>query len=166
MQENEIVYLLTGSNIGDRLAFLQQAEKEIANKIGIIQAKSSYYESQAWGNTDQENFWNQCLEVNTSLSVEEVLSGVLATEKEMGRNREGEWQAREIDIDILFYGEKIIKTENLEVPHKHFHERNFAIIPMMEVNGDYVHPVLQLPVEELFFDCEDPLEVYILDFDE
>jgi 2-amino-4-hydroxy-6-hydroxymethyldihydropteridine diphosphokinase len=165
MEKNEIVYLLTGSNIGDRLAFLQQAEKEIEDKIGVIQAKSSYYESQAWGNTEQENFWNQCLEVSTTLSAEEVLSGILGIEKEMGRIRKGEWQAREIDIDILFYGEEIIKTDDLQVPHARFHERNFAIIPMMEVNGDYFHPVLELHIDEIFFDCEDPLEVYILDFE-
>ena len=165
MEKNEIVYLLTGSNIGDRLAFLQKAEGEIAAKIGTIQAKSSYYESQAWGNTNQEDFWNQCLEVRTSLSAEQVLSGVLAIEKTMGRKREGEWQPREIDIDILFYGEKIIKTKDLVVPHPRFHERNFAIIPMMEVNGDYLHPVLELHIDEIFFDCKDPLEVAQLEFD-
>ena len=140
MEKTEIVYLLTGSNIGDRLHFLQKAEQEIAAKIGKIVAKSSYYESDAWGNTEQENFWNQCIALETTLSAETVLETVLNIEKEMGRIRTGEWQPREIDIDILFFGEKIIKSERLTVPHPRFHERNFALVPMLEVNGDFFSP--------------------------
>jgi 2-amino-4-hydroxy-6-hydroxymethyldihydropteridine diphosphokinase len=163
MEKTEIVYLLTGSNIGERLHFLQKAEEEIAAQVGKIVAKSSYYESDAWGNTEQENFWNQCLAVETSLDAEKVLETVLDIEKKMGRIRKGEWQPREIDIDILFYGEKIINSERLTVPHPRVHERNFALVPMLEVNGDYFHPILQLHIDEIYFDCEDPLNVYLLE---
>jgi 2-amino-4-hydroxy-6-hydroxymethyldihydropteridine diphosphokinase len=163
MGKTVITYLLTGSNIGEKLAFLKRAEAEIAAKVGNIIDKSSYYESEAWGNTALENFWNQCLAVETSLSAAAVLKTVLDIEKTMGRVRSGEWQAREIDIDILFYGEEIINTKDLIVPHPRLHERNFVLVPMMEINGDFLHPVLQIPVDELFFECKDPLEVYLLE---
>ncbi len=163
MRKSEITYLLLGSNMDDRLAHLKNAQSEIAKKIGTIQGTSSYYESQAWGDSEQENYWNICLEVSTTLSAEEVLTTALDIENALGRVRTAQWSPRTIDIDILFYGEKTIKTKDLEVPHPRIQERNFVLIPMMELNGDFVHPVLQLPIDELFFECNDPLEVYLLE---
>jgi 2-amino-4-hydroxy-6-hydroxymethyldihydropteridine diphosphokinase len=163
MRKSEITYLLLGSNMDDRLAHLKNAQSEIAKRIGTIQGTSSYYESQAWGDTLQENYWNICLEVSTELTAEDVLATALSIEDALGRVRTTQWAARTIDIDVLFYGENVIKTKDLEVPHPRIQERNFVLIPMMELNGDFVHPVLQLPIDELFFECNDPLEVYLLE---
>lgn len=163
MEKLEKVYLLLGSNMGERLEHLKNAQSEISKRIGEIQGTSSYYESQAWGDTNQENYWNICLEVTTSLSAEDVLAAALHIEDALGRTRTTQWAPRTIDIDVLFYGEEIIKSQNLEVPHPRIQERNFVLIPMMELNGDFVHPVLQLPIDELFFECNDPLEVYLLE---
>jgi 2-amino-4-hydroxy-6-hydroxymethyldihydropteridine diphosphokinase len=163
MRKPTTTYLLLGSNIEDRQTHLKKAQAAIAARIGTVKKTSSYYESQAWGDTEQENYWNICVEVSTTLSAEEVLTTALSIEKEMGRVRSGQWSPRTIDIDILFYGKEIIQTKDLTVPHPRLPERNFALVPMMELNGEFVHPVLELSVEDIYLDCVDPLEVYLLE---
>jgi 2-amino-4-hydroxy-6-hydroxymethyldihydropteridine diphosphokinase len=163
MNKVEIVYLLTGSNIGNKTANLQKAKQLIGERIGKIQKSSGYYLTQAWGNTEQEDFINQALEVRTYHSPEQTMRVILEIEKEMGRTRSTPMEPRVIDIDILFYGHRIIKTRDLQVPHPRFQLRNFAMLPMMELNGDYVHPVLGKAVDELYFESPDNLEVILLE---
>ena len=163
MNKVEIIYLLTGSNIGNKVANLQKAKQLIGERIGKIQKSSGFYLTQAWGNTEQDDFVNQALEIRTYHSPEQTLRVVLDIEKEMGRTRSTPMEPRIIDIDILFYGNRIIKSRELQIPHPRFHQRNFAMVPMMEVNGDFVHPSLSKAIDELYFESLDELDVILME---
>ena len=156
-------YLLIGSNQGDREALLAQAVEKINKTIGRVKEKSKLYETQAWGVTDQPDFLNQALAVDTTLHAQKVLDEILNIEKEMGRVRTQKWTERTIDIDILMYDDLVIQTPTLTIPHPALQERNFALIPLMEIAGEVEHPVLHLTIEEIYFDCKDPLDVFLLD---
>ncbi len=163
MNKVETVYLLLGSNIGDKKEHLRKAKALIGERIGKIQRSSGFYLTQAWGNTEQDDFINQALELRTYHSPEQTLRVLMDIEKELGRNRVVKNEPRIIDIDILFFGYKTIKTKELVVPHPKFHERNFAMVPMMELNGDFVHPAFEIPIDELYFESKDNLDVVLLD---
>ncbi|MFK7773816.1 MAG: 2-amino-4-hydroxy-6-hydroxymethyldihydropteridine diphosphokinase [Saprospiraceae bacterium] len=166
MAEKQTIYLHTGSNLGDRIAHLAKACEMIEKQIGKISNQSRLYETEAWGMKDQPDFINQALEVQTELIPEEILSHIKKIEKEIGREENKKWHERIIDIDILFHGDTILSTEKLKIPHPHCHERMFVLIPLMEIAGDFVHPTLNLTIEELYIDCKDPLEVYLLEEEE
>ncbi len=87
-------------------------------------------------------------------------------EKEIGRQENEKWHERIIDIDILFFGDTILSTEHLKIPHPHCHERMFVLVPLMEIAGDLIHPILNLPIEDLYMNCEDPLEVILMEEEE
>jgi 2-amino-4-hydroxy-6-hydroxymethyldihydropteridine diphosphokinase len=149
------VYLLTGSNIGDSFASLQQAKQAIHLKVGEVVSASSIYKTEPWGNKDQQDFLNQVLNVDTSLEPIDVLKTVLQIEQEMGRNRIEKWGPRIIDIDILFYDELIMETNELKIPHPFLHERRFTLMPLNEIAPELVHPLLNLPVSSLLAQCSD-----------
>lgn len=157
------VYLHTGSNMGDREDNLRQANGLIEQYIGKIKEASHLYETQAWGKTDQPDFINQALMVETHQSPQEVLKNIFKIEELMGRVRSEKWASRVIDIDILLYGNQIINDKDLKIPHPHLHERNFVLVPLMEIAGEVEHPVMKLPIEEIYFECNDSLDVLMLD---
>ncbi len=153
------VYLLLGSNLGGREKFLSLAEKEIEKQIGKIISASSVYETAAWGKEDQDAFLNKVICVETNLKAEKVLEKILSIEKNLGRTRDKKWEARIIDIDILFFNSEIFKSSNLQIPHPHLHERRFALVPLAEIAPEFVHPVLKKTVKELLNECPDELKV-------
>ncbi len=159
------IFLHTGSNVGDREKNLAQARQRIATKIGTIISQSAIYETAAWGNTEQADFLNQAIGVTTDLSPQVLLTAVLDIENAMGRTRDAaqRWQPRVIDIDILLYENEIIEEENLVVPHPELHKRNFVLVPLMEIASEVLHPVLRLPIEELYFQSTDESEVILLE---
>jgi 2-amino-4-hydroxy-6-hydroxymethyldihydropteridine diphosphokinase len=159
-------HLLLGGNLGDRHANLASAKRLIGQRIGTVVKASSLYETQPWGKPDQPDFLNQALEVATDLNPDEVLKAILNIEKELGRQREDKWDARTIDIDILFYDAKVLKTKDLTLPHPHLHERNFALVPMLEIAPNKQHPIFKKTIEELYEACNDELEVVMLDEEE
>jgi 2-amino-4-hydroxy-6-hydroxymethyldihydropteridine diphosphokinase len=153
------VFLLLGSNLGDREGCLQKAIDLIDTELGTVSQKSSIYETAAWGKTDQPNYLNQVVKVNTQLSARQVLDKVLKIETTMGRVREEKWGSRIIDIDILFYGEDIINEPGLIVPHPELHNRKFTLEPLSEMAPDLQHPVLKKSIFQLKSELKDNLIV-------
>ena len=156
------VYLLLGSNLGDRTETLKTATNLITEQVGKIAAQSHFYETQAWGKTDQPDFINQALAVQTKLSPDDVLKTILNIEKELGRERTEKWAERIIDIDILLYDNLVVNKKDLIIPHPHLHERNFALVPLMEIAGEEEHPILKQTIEDIYFDCNDTLDVILI----
>lgn len=155
-----IVYLSLGSNIGDRVGFIQQATGLLsANENINIISTSSFYESEPWQMDSDNWFVNAVVQISTILLPETLLSECQKIEAFLGRKRqEGNpnYTDRTIDIDIICYDDKIINTPNLTIPHKFFHKRAFVLVPMLEIAEDFVHPVFGKTVEELFEDIEEP----------
>jgi len=150
------VYLILGSNLGDRMKNLQKANELISKDIGKIINKSSVYETEPWGFNHSINFLNQVLKIFTSLKPEEVLGVILKIEKLFGRKRNNNiYAARVIDIDILFYNDKVIKSDKLIIPHPKIQERMFVLVPMAELQPDLIHPELQAPISQLKNECTD-----------
>jgi 2-amino-4-hydroxy-6-hydroxymethyldihydropteridine diphosphokinase len=142
--------------MGESMSLMDHAVRDIEKKIGRIVQLSHLYRSEPWGYKSEEKFYNQCLEVDTVLTPHEILDKILNIEIEMGRIRSGKgYSDREIDIDILFYGEEQIHDHRLTVPHPRFHLRKFAIAPMNEIAGDFIHPVFGKTVTELLAECCD-----------
>ncbi len=150
-----IIYLLTGSNIGDSGANLQAASKYIHQQIGKVIAVSHVYQTEPWGNKDQQVFLNQVLKVETELAANQLLKTILGIETKMGRNRNIKWEPRIIDIDILFYDEEIIDEEDLKIPHPLLHERRFTLVPLNEIASTYIHPKLKKTISQLLENCID-----------
>ena len=159
------IYLGLGSNMGDRMGQLRKATEMISKTIGKVAKKSHFYETQPWGNTEQDTFLNQVLMVNTTLDPRDILKEITSIEREMGRSRKDseKWGPRPIDIDILLYGKRVVRDKGLEIPHPELHKRAFVLVPLMEIAPDYEHPVLKKQIDELFMSCEDPSEVIMLD---
>ena len=159
-----IVYLCLGSNIEDRVGYVQQA----ASLLGSIHdtkiiRTSSFYETQPWLGKDTNWFVNAIAEVKTSLSPQDLLSECLRIEKQLGRERDSQnsMQDRTIDIDILFYGQEIINEENLQIPHHFLHQRAFVLVPFLELNAEFVHPIFHKTMDELYEELENPEMVYL-----
>lgn len=144
------VYLSLGSNIGDRSNNLNTAIRYIENLPDtFITKKSSILNTEPFGFTDQDDFLNMCLEIETQFTPHELLDELLAIEKKMGRIREFKWGPRNIDIDILFYDKEIINTHNLALPHPYIAERDFVLTPLSEIAGDFIHPKLKKSIKTL-----------------
>ncbi len=159
-------HLLLGVNLGDRIATLAEAKKRIGQRIGSVVKASSLYETQPWGKPDQPEFINQALEVATNLPPLAVLKAILEIEQQLGRTRQEKWDARTIDIDMLFYENRILNTSDLTLPHPQLHERNFALVPMLEIAPNKQHPIFKKTIEELYEASADELEVVMLDSEE
>lgn len=151
-----IAYILSGSNLGQREKLLKLALKSLERDAGKLVAVSSVFESPAWGFDHPKQFLNQAIELSTKLSAHELLNSILLIEKELGRKRKSKlYEARTIDIDILFYDDQIIDDVDLVVPHPRLHERRFALLPMLELAPDHVHPVFDKSIHELYNVCTD-----------
>lgn len=156
---NKRVFLLLGTNLGDRTGNLTKAIQEIEKRAGKVVATSSVYETSAWGKTDQPAFLNQALEITTPLDAEDVLTQLLSIEDRLGRKRRELWGERIIDIDILFFGSEIHTSPHLRIPHPQLGNRRFTLTPLDEIAADFVHPQLKRTVRELLAVCPDPLSV-------
>jgi 2-amino-4-hydroxy-6-hydroxymethyldihydropteridine diphosphokinase len=137
------VFLLLGSNLGDRNSYLQQAISQIGQFVGSVTKLSSLYETAAWGKTDQPDYLNQVLIVQTDLQPHAVLKQILQIELNLGRKREEKWGARTIDIDILFYDNIILNDPDLIIPHPELQNRRFTLEPLAEIAPNLVHPVFK-----------------------
>ena len=155
------VFLQLGSNEGNSNALLQKAIMLINDHIGKVINQSAVYESEAWGNLNQNNFLNQVIAINTSMDPKELLHAVLKIENKLGRKRVEHWGPRTMDIDILFYENQIIKDEpELIVPHPRIEQRKFVLTPMNEIASEFIHPILKRSISQLLYLCEDSGEVW------
>jgi 2-amino-4-hydroxy-6-hydroxymethyldihydropteridine diphosphokinase len=159
-----IVYLSLGSNLGDRLGYVQQAASIIGttNDIQIV-STSSFYETEPWQMDSPNWFVNAIVQISTSLTPEELLIVIKRIEGQLGREQSGvrPYTDRTIDIDILFYDDKIINTADLVIPHKFFHRRACMLVPMLEIAQDFVHPLLRKSVSDLYDELDDPEQVVL-----
>ena len=159
--DTKLVYLLLGSNIGDRAALLKEAIRQIGLSVGELKAVSSIYETAPWGKTDQPGFLNVAVAVATQYSAEKVLDVVLGIELQMGRVREERWGSRIIDIDIILYGDEVSVIPNkLQIPHPEMQHRRFVLEPLNEIAASTIHPLLHKTVQELLVDLKDNLAVW------
>lgn len=150
----------TGGNTGNKQENFDKVYTFIKNELGDIIQPSSVYETSPWGFESKDNFWNQVLRIETTLSPEELLLKIAEIETSFGRNRENEgYSSREMDIDILYFDDEIINTEKLTIPHPLLHKRLFVLVPLAEIAPDFVHPVLKLSSLEMLNICEDKSEI-------
>ncbi len=153
------LYLLLGSNMGNSKKQLATAQKHIAKKMGTIIRQSKLYQTAAWGNTDQPDFLNQVIVVNSLLIPKECIHKILSIEKEMGRIRTKKNAPRIIDIDILYFNKEVIDSKTLVVPHPALQDRRFVLIPLNELSPGFIHPVLGKTNHQLLLNCRDTLNV-------
>ena len=154
--------ILFGSNMGDKNKIYAQACLLINNRCGRIVAQSSAYESEPWGFEAKEWFLNRLIVVETELEPEAMLHQLLDIEAELGRVRHpetGGYTSRTADLDILYYGSRIVLTDILTIPHPRLHQRRFALLPLCEVAPEFVHPAFNLTQTELLKRCFDFSEV-------
>ena len=161
---SESVFVLLGSNLGDRELLVNQACLMMGERCGDVVAKSRLYESEPWGFQSEYWFLNQVVKINTSLSPDEFMQTLLTIEKELGRDRntphEG-YVSRPIDLDILYFGDKIIDTQLVTVPHPRLHQRRFTLLPLCDIAPDFVHPLLKKTNFQLLDECRDAGKVNI-----
>jgi len=152
-------YLLLGTNQGNRNYYLSAAIDCIQQEIGNILQQSSIYQTKAWGIHNQPDFLNQVIICDTKLDAHKLLKGCQEIEKKLGRKRLIRWGQRTIDIDILYFNENIIATEDLKIPHPEIQNRRFTLIPLVELSPNLVHPLLKKTQKELLESCTDKLQV-------
>ena len=163
--------LLLGSNRGDKLSLIEQASEMVSDLSSGECILSSLYESEPWGFNADEWFLNRAVLIDIGLNPEELLEKVLAIEEKLGRVRgeeekqkleenknekgEREYSSREIDIDIIFYGDLVQASEKLTIPHPRMHLRRFVLEPVAQIAPNFIHPVLGITVEQLLAKCKD-----------
>lgn len=149
-------FLSLGSNLDDKLQYLQTAVDRINQNIGSVCAVSSVFQTPAWG-FEGNDFYNICIEVTTDLSAIAFLEELLALETALGRKRSNSqgYENRVIDIDIILFDDLVMKSEKLTVPHPKAFMRKFVLLPLEEIKSDLVFPELNLPIREVLENCED-----------
>lgn len=153
-------FLLLGTNLGDRPGNLTKAREKL-NESGTVLASSGIFESEPWGKEDQPNFLNQAVKFKSRHDPAQLLKLVKEIERSIGRTDSEKWEPRIIDIDILLFDDISHRTKELVIPHPQLPDRNFALIPLMEIAGNYFHPLEEKTIEELYDSSGDTKEVYI-----
>ena len=157
------VFILLGGNVGDKSKIIAKTRKLIEERIGDILEMSSVYATESWG-FESDLFWNQVILVESKLNPFEILGFTQHIEKELGRTRNSTgYEARIIDIDLLFYENLLINTPELTIPHPKIGERKFVLIPLNELDPDKCHPVTGIKIAEMLKQCQDPLKVERID---
>jgi 2-amino-4-hydroxy-6-hydroxymethyldihydropteridine diphosphokinase len=144
----EPIFLGLGTNLGDREANLRTAKGKLSSQVKIVK-ESPIYVTPPWGYEDQPDFLNQVIQVTTRLEPTQLLDYLKGIEDEMGRKATFRYGPRLIDLDILFYGQRVIREESLQIPHPRLHERAFVLVPLHDIAPDFVHPVLRETIRDL-----------------
>ncbi|GGH67031.1 2-amino-4-hydroxy-6-hydroxymethyldihydropteridine diphosphokinase [Phaeocystidibacter marisrubri] len=156
--KNSPVLILLGGNQGDVRSNGTYVREELDREFGVV-ASSHWYSSPAWG-FEGAPFLNAVLELNPVRDVHALLSFCLEIERELGRVRSGQgYSDRPMDVDILYVGQNVMKSDTLEIPHPRIAERRFTLVPLCEKWGEFHHPVLGLTQNQLLKDCQDSSKV-------
>lgn len=151
-----IVYFSLGSNLGDREKNIASAIEEISTHIGRVSKISSMFESEPIGDKSHPWYLNCCISAFSGLTPNRIMQKCLEIEMKLGRVRgDVKWAPRTIDIDIIFYADKVVSTPILTVPHLEAHKRLFVLMPMAEIAPDYIHPKFKKSVWQLLNECPD-----------
>lgn len=153
------LFLSLGGNLGNTREIFEGAYPLIEKKIGKISVYSSIYQTQAWGPIPQADFLNQVLLVHTSLKAVACLAEILEIEREFGRERKERWGPRTLDLDILYYGDKVIAESDLSIPHPRIAERKFILTPLAEIAPTFTDPASRKTMVTLLADCSDKGQV-------
>ncbi|MCX7759922.1 MAG: 2-amino-4-hydroxy-6-hydroxymethyldihydropteridine diphosphokinase [Hydrogenothermaceae bacterium] len=148
------IYLGLGSNVGDKTKFLMEAIHLLGERLNILKT-SRIYSSKPVGYTEQDIFLNMVLYCQADMDIKSLFNFVKEVEKKVGRVERFRWGPREIDIDILFFNDEVYSFDDLVVPHPRLHERDFVLIPLMDINPDLIHPVLKKSIRELLEELKD-----------
>lgn len=152
-------YLLTGSNEGDRYQQLSSAGNLIEKQAGKVVQASSIYETEAWGKEGLPPHLNQALQLETTFAPENLLKILQQIETQLGRVRKEKWGVRKIDIDIIYFENRIINRPELQIPHPFLHLRRFTLVPLAEISPDFQHPQFLKTNAALLAELQDPLKV-------
>ncbi len=156
------VVLLIGGNIGDKFENITIAKNSIISDIGKMSKESAIYESKPWGFEHNQNFLNQVVVVSTYLLPYEILNRIHIIENKMGRKRNKTgYSARPMDIDILFIDDMIVDKPDLKIPHIEIPNRRFTLLPLSDIDEDFIHPVLNKTIKYLLQNCSDKSDVKI-----
>lgn len=153
--------LLLGSNSGNSKQILEKSISLIESKLDIVVEKSAVYKSKSWGFTGND-FLNQALVIKTNKHPIECLNITQEIERELGRHKKstnGKYENRIIDVDILFYDDELIESEELNIPHPRIQDRRFTLVPLNDLMPEFLHPKLNQPISELIEKCADQNEV-------
>jgi 2-amino-4-hydroxy-6-hydroxymethyldihydropteridine diphosphokinase len=158
-----LAYIGLGANVGDRAAFLSQALAllEIPGKLEVLR-RAGFYETEPVGNEDQPWFLNTVAEIDTVLSPHLLLAHTQWIERRMGRLQREPWGPREIDLDILLFGDQILDTVELKIPHPELHRRRFVLVPMCELAPQWMHPISRRSMRDLLTSLDDTKRVKLL----
>lgn len=151
-------YILFGSNQGDKKCLLEQACELIDTRCGMLVERSALYLSEPWGFEAEEWFLNALLVVETELEPDALMDSLMEIEQRLGRVRHPEkegYSSRTVDLDILYYGNEVVRTEKVTAPHPRLHLRRFALMPLCELVPDFLHPEFNLSQEALLRRCPD-----------
>ena len=159
MSDMRPAYFLLGSNLGDRLAQIQYGLNMLERLAGPAIQRSGVYETAPWGIEDQPAFLNQVAMIPTSLLPSDLLKHIRHIEEPHSRPKPSQWGPRKLDIDILFYGNEVVQSPELVIPHPRIASRRFTLVPLAEIAPGFIHPVLHKSVSEMLDDCPDPLSV-------
>ena len=154
----ETCWVLFGSNMGDKEQIFAQACLLINNRCGCVVKISAAYESEPWGFEADEWFLNRLIVIETTLNPDEMMLQLLDIEAELGRVRHPDvegYTSRTVDLDILYFGNRVLHSDWVTVPHPRLHLRRFALLPLCELAPDMEHPVLHLTQSELLERCPD-----------
>lgn len=166
IERNTDVYFSLGSNLGNRMHYLKYGIDRLGEKSELIKI-SPVYETESWGYADPNHYLNLVAKYRTSVSPEKIMEEISLIERDAGRyastvNTSKTYEARTLDIDILFYGNKTFENTGINIPHPRLHLRNFVLFPFADIAPDFIHPIIGRTMKELKNESLDTSKIHCI----